>query len=355
VRAGVIATVGIAALAMLAAGCSAGSSDSATHSASGGRASATRVTSTPAGRGAAGRADTRPVIGVARTYWAGWRSITMTEPAHVGPDGHLLGARRLLIQIWYPLAGRPSKTNRPAAGPFPMIAFAPGFMQCGGPYGDMLKYWATAGYVVVVVNFPHADCKVGAAATESDLLNEPQDLSYAITRMLAFSRAKRGVFAGRLSPARIAIAGQSDGGDVVAAIAGNTCCSDRRVVAVAVESGAEWPPMAGVYFTHRTVPVLFSQGTADTINPPGCSADMYLADRSSPRYYLDLFGASHTEPYWGVNRYERIVARVTLAFFDRYVLGRKSQQQVLRRRGNVPGLAAIYSAGRGVASGYCNT
>jgi predicted dienelactone hydrolase len=220
----------------------------------------------------------------------------------------------------------------------------------------MLKYWATAGYVVLVTDFPHADCVAGLASTESDLLNEPHDLSYMITRALALSRAGHGLLSGLLNPRQLAIAGQSDGGDVVAAIAANTCCTDRRVDAVAVESGAEWPPMAGQYFTRRTVPVLFSQGTADLINPPGCSADLYLADRSRARYYLDLLGATHTEPYWGITRFEKIVARTTLAFFDRYVLGWTPRAAALDRHGDVPGLAELYSAGRGhFTSRYCNT
>jgi hypothetical protein len=41
----------------------------------------------------------------------------------------------------------------------------------------------------------------------------------------------------------------------------------------------------------------------------------------SPRYYLDLFGAARMVPYAGDNSVERLVARVTLAFFARYVLG----------------------------------
>jgi dienelactone hydrolase len=297
-----------------------------------------------------------PVTGVAHSYWTGYYTTTFTEPAHVGPDNHQLGARRLLTQIWYPLAGRPSKNTPPAPGPFPVIGFAPGFMQCGGPYSDLLKYWASAGYVVVTVDFPHADCVVGSAATESDLLNEPYDMSYDLTRVLALSRARHGLLAGLLNSRRIGIAGQSDGGAVVAAILGNTCCTDHRVLAVAVESGDEWPPMAGQYFTRPTVPVLFSQGSADTINPPGCSVTMYLADRAPARYYLDLFGASHTEPYWGINSYEKVTARVTLAFMNRFVLGQKAQAAVMSREGDVPNLAALYQDGAGgLTDTYCNT
>ncbi len=317
-----------------------------------------------------------PVIGVARSYWTSYYTTTFTEPAHVGPDNHQLPARKLVTQIWYPLAGKPSRSTPPAPGPLPVIGFAPGFMQCGGPYSDLLKYWASAGYVIVTTNFPHADCVVGSAATESDLLNEPYDLSYDLTRVLALSAAKHGaakhgaakhgaakhgaakhgLLAGLLNPRQIGIAGQSDGGAVVAAVLGNTCCTDHRVRAVAVESGDEWPPMAGQYFTRPTVPVLFSQGSADTINPPGCSVTMYLADRAPARYYLDLFGASHTEPYWGINRYEKITARVTLAFMNRYVLGQKGQAAVMASQGNAPDLAALYANGDGgLTDTYCNT
>jgi dienelactone hydrolase len=291
-----------------------------------------------------------PGVGVWRSYQVGSRWLTFDEPAYTAVDGTRIAGRRLLTQVRYPLAGRPSNTTRPVKGPFPMIVFAPGFMQCGAPYSDLLNFWATAGYVVLVVNFPHSDCLV-ANPTENDMLNQPRDISYVITRMLELSRARQGLFAGLLNPRQIAVAGQSDGGDTVAAIAANTCCTDRRVRAVAVESGAAWPRMRGQYFTsrfaRRPVPILFSQGSADSINLPGCSVYLYHSDPARPNYYLDLFGASHTAPYWGTNRLEEIVAIVTLAFFDRYLLKQADAGLAMRRLGNVPGLAALFSDRRG--------
>jgi dienelactone hydrolase len=288
-----------------------------------------------------------PMIGVAGSYWVGWKVITITEPAHTNVAGTAIPTRSLLTQIRYPLAGSPSKTHRPAPGPFPVIVFAPGFMQCGLHYSDMLKYWATAGYVVVVVNFPKSDCKVGDAATESDMINQPYDMSYAITTLLTMSKARHGLFAGLLAPDKIAIAGQSDGGDTVAFIAANTCCTDGRVKAVAVQSGAEWPPVPGKWFSRTPVPILFTQGSSDVINPPGCSVVLYRDDPSKTRFYLDLLGATHTEPYWGINRYEKITVRVTLDFFDRYVLGHASSGPAMGREGNQRHLAALYRAGGG--------
>jgi dienelactone hydrolase len=272
--------------------------------------------------------------------------MTFDEPAYTASNGAVIGARRLLTQVRYPLAHQAANTARPAKGPFPMIVFAPGFMQCGTPYSDLLHYWATAGYVVVVVNFPYSDCLV-ASPTENDMLNQPHDMSYVITRMLALSRAKHGLFSGLLNRAQIGLAGQSDGGDTVAAIAANSCCTDRRVKAVAVESGAEWAPMRGSYFTRPVVPILFSQGSADTINPAGCSVTMYQADRAKPNFFLYLLGASHTGPYWGNNPYEQVVARVTLAFFDRYVLHQARAGRTMLLDGDMPALSSLFQDGQG--------
>ena len=301
----------------------------------------------------------RPTAGVIGRFPVGQRELTFVEPAHVGVTGARLGDRRLVTWTWYPLAAPPSAGSSPraAAGPFAMIVFGPGFMQCGGPYSPLLRSVASAGFVVVVVNFPRSDCQVGAAATEADMVNQPGDMSYVITRMLAVSAAHRGAFAGLIDPGEVAVAGQSDGGDTVAAIAANTCCGDRRVRAVAVYSGAEWPPMPGRYFTRRPVPMLLVQGTADTVNPPGCSVTMYHADRARDRYYLDLFGATHTNPYWGINGFERVVARVSVAFFDRFLLGHAAAGPQLRRAGDVARVAALLAHGAGTLppGPPCNT
>jgi dienelactone hydrolase len=305
-----------------------------------------------------------PALGVPGSYRVAQRWLTIIEPAHTGVTGTPLGPRSLLTQIRYPVSAGSGRTAVP--GRLPLLVFAPGFMQCGAPYARLLTAWASAGYVVAVVNFPHSDCKVGAAATESDMVNQPGDMSRVITVLLRRSASNHGAashgarpagfLSGVLDPAEIAVAGQSDGGDTVAALAASTCCTDHRVAAVAVLSGAEWPPMPGRYFSRAPVPMLFTQGSADTLNPPGCSSVMYLADPARARFYLALAGASHTMPYWGANRYERVTARVTIAFFDRYVLGRAWAGPLMRRAGHQPGLARLLRAGHGrFSSTYCNT
>jgi dienelactone hydrolase len=216
-------------------------------------------------------------------------------------------------------------------------------MQCAGPYSSLLQMWASAGYVVAAVNFPRTDCHVGAAADEADLVNQPEDMSYVISMLLALSARPGDLFSGLLDRREVAAAGQSDGGDTVAALAANACCADRRLAAVAVLSGAEWPPMPGRYFTRRAPTMMFVQGSADTINPPWTSRQLYRADSSRARYYLDLFGANHTVPYVGAGPVEQLVSRVTLAFFDRYVLGQASALAAMMREGNVQGSAVLAS------------
>ena len=273
------------------------------------------------------------------SYQTADRQVTFTEPAHEGPAGQYLGQRTLVTQIWYPRV-------RGAAGPFPLLLFAPGFLQCPGAYSHLLQAWASAGYVVAAVNFPRTNCHLGAEAYEADLVNQPQDMSYVLTRLLALSAGPGDSFSGLLDPHEVGAAGQSDGGDTVAALAANTCCTDRRFKAVAVLSGAEWPPMPGRYFPGGALPMLFTQGSADEINPLWASLQLYRADGAGTRYYLDLFGASHLIPYEGTNPVERLTARVTLAFFDRYVLGHADALETMTRDGNVAGTAALVSGGQ---------
>jgi fermentation-respiration switch protein FrsA (DUF1100 family) len=279
------------------------------------------------------------VVGSLGRYRVGERQLTFTEPAHTGVAGEDLGPRTLATVIWYPLAG-----SRPPAGPLAVIMFAPGFMQCSDPYSFLLQSWASAGYVVAAVDFPRTSCQV-VDPDEADLVNQPRDVTYALSRLLDLSAQPRDPFYGLLDRHEVGAAGQSDGGDTVAALAANGCCTDRRLTAVAVLSGAEWAPMPGRYFAHGAPPMLFVQGSADTINPPWTSLQLYRADAEPARYYLDLFGVDHMTPYTGTNPVEQRVALVTTAFFDRYLVGQAGALATMAREGNASGVAALVSGG----------
>jgi hypothetical protein len=285
------------------------------------------------------------------------------EPAHTGPTGQYLGQRTLVIKIEYPLA--PGSASQPASGPFPLLLFAPGFQKCASTYQHLLQTWASAGYVVAAVNFPRTECNLGTAADESDVVNQPQDMSYALSKLLRLSTQPGNVLSGLLNPNQVAAVGQSDGGDTVAALGANTwgqhLLYGYPLKAVAVLSGAAMipaitPTFPGTYFSHGVPPMMFVQGSVDTVNPPSASRYLYQADRANARYYLDLIGADHMTPYAGTNPTERLVARVTLAFFDRYVLGQDGAQATMTKYGNVSGFCRLYSGSQlPPSTGLCPT
>jgi hypothetical protein len=270
--------------------------------------------------------------------------MTFTEPAHTGANGQRLGSRSLPTQIWYPTA--PGSSSRPAPGPFPLLMFGPGFAQCVSWYQHLLQTWAGAGYVVAGVTFPHSNCSEGASGNEPDIVNQPADMSYVLGRLLALNAEPGNLFSGLLNPGEVAAAGQSDGADTVAAMATNSCCRDYRLKAVAVLSGQVWPFMPWKYSASGEPPMLFTQGSADTVNKPNTSIQLYRADTGGPRYYLALFGATHLVPYEGDDSVERFVARISLEFFDRYVLGDTGALATMMQEGNASGAAALDSDGK---------
>jgi predicted dienelactone hydrolase len=253
--------------------------------------------------------------------------------------------RRLLhVTVHLPVLSGAQPAGRPAGGIFPLVVFAPGFLQCGGAYRDLLHQWASAGYVVAAVDFPRTNCHT-VKPFEPDLSNQPADMAYVIRRLLALSGQPRGPLRGMISDTKIAVAGHSDGGDTVAAMAAASCCEDHKIRAAIVLAGARSPWLGGSWFAGPTPPMLFVQGTGDTCNPPSASAQLYTADETGTRYYLQLLGANHLTPYEGHGAPELIVARVTLAFLDRYVAGQQGSIAAMRQAGRVWGAAELLTGG----------
>jgi dipeptidyl aminopeptidase/acylaminoacyl peptidase len=276
-------------------------------------------------------------VGTIGSYQVAGHQFVLVDRSRAG-----LGSRVLPTFVRYPvIPAAAAASGRLARGLFPLVVFAPGYTQCQGSYAALLNTWASAGYVVAGVDFPRTSCRV-ASPDENDLVNQPADMSYVIRQLLAASGQPRGFLAGLIAPGRVAVAGHSDGGDTVAAIAANSCCRDPAVKAVMVFSGAEWP-MTGSYFTAATPPILFVQGDADDINPPADSVAMYQADTTGPRYYLDMFGQGHAPPYESHDPAALVVARVTVDFLNRYLAGTPHAATAMRQAADVPRVATLVS------------
>jgi dienelactone hydrolase len=224
------------------------------------------------------------------------------------PDGRRV-PRSLPTIVRYPTSG----------GPHPLIVFAHGYALLPSTYTRLLRAWAHAGYVVAAPAFPREKADAPGGPDESDLVNEPRDVSFVIDRLLALNAQHTGVLAESIDPSRIAAAGHSDGAVTALAVTYDIRARDPRVHAAIVMSGAEPPGMGR--FPRRAPPLLAVQGTADPINAPATTATFFrLAHR--PKFLLWLLGASHLPPYTTQDAQLGVVERATVSFLDHYLKGR---------------------------------
>jgi fermentation-respiration switch protein FrsA (DUF1100 family) len=280
-------------------------------------------------------------------FAVGLRVVRLLDPSRTIrlPSGRS-EPRTLITYVRYPALGPPSGTDLPnapaaaAAGPFPLVVFGHGFAVTPALYARLLRSWARAGYVVAAPDFPLENAHAPGGPDESDLVNQPGDMSFVISRLLAQSSAGPGPLADLIDSARIAVAGQSDGGVTALAVADSRRFRDPRVGAAVILSGAEMSGVGGYGFARGGPPLLAIQGTADTINEPRFTYAFFKAARR-PKYLLRLLGAQHLPPYTREQPQLAIVERMTIAFFDRYLKRSQILLQSLVSLGNVPAISAL--------------
>jgi fermentation-respiration switch protein FrsA (DUF1100 family) len=254
--------------------------------------------------------------------------------------------RTLVTYVRYPALGPPGRgdlVDAPAAraaGPFPLVVFGHGFSVTPRLYGHLLESWARAGYVVAAPVFPLTNANAPGRPDESDIVNQPGDMSFVISRVLQASDTESGPLTGLVDPSHIAVGGQSDGAVTALAVAYSRRFGDPRVGAAVIMSGAEMPGVGGFTFPRAGPPLLATQGSADRTNEPRFTYEFFNSARG-PKYLLRLLGAGHLPPYSRQQPQLSIVERVTLAFLDGYLKHRPQTLQQLVSLGSVPGIAAV--------------
>lgn len=248
--------------------------------------------------------------------------------------------------VRYPAQGAPSATDvnagaaETSAGPYPLIVFGHGFAVTPQIYAPLLQAWARAGYVVAAPYFPLGRGDAPGGPNENDLVNQPQDMRFLITRLLAQSGAKGQPLSGLIDPSHVAVAGQSDGGDTALAAAFDPRFHDPRIGAAVILAGAEIPFLSSFQFVPGGPPLLAAQGTADVVNPPGMTHAFYDS-APRPKYLLTLIDAQHLPPFTDDEPQLGIVERVTTAFLNHYLKGSARAAERLPALGNVAGESTL--------------
>ncbi len=299
-----------------------------------------------AGAGGA-EAPTSPTAPGTATFAVGLRVLRLVDSSRTLRlrDGRRT-PRTLVTYVRYPATVAPGAgdgANVPAASSadgFPLVVFAHGFAATPSIYSRLLDSWARAGYVVAAPVFPLESAHAPGGPDESDLVNEPADMSFVISRVLAEGTTGTSPLAGIVDPTRVAVAGQSDGGIAALATAYGRRFADPRVRAAVILSGAEMSGVGGYRFPRSGRALLAVQGTADTSNEPRFTYAYFAAARR-PKFLLRLLGAGHLPPYTREQPQLQIVERVTRAFLDAYVKGGESMRRPLTALGDVPALAAL--------------
>jgi len=251
------------------------------------------------------------------------RLVDRSRVAHFGNGTS--GPRVLLTTVRYPADAR---------HPLPLLVFAHGFALTPGTYARLLDTWARAGYVVAAPLFPVESPNAPGGPSQADLVNEPGDLRFVVSRLIGPTSPLRRL----IDPRRIAVAGHSDGAEAALSAAYDPRFRDQRIDAAVIMSGAALPGFTGA--PAGSPPLLAVQGTSDPINQPGVTSAYYrLMER--PKFLLWLLGASHLPPYSATDRWSAVVDNSTVAFLDHFL--RHAPLRALLTAGTRAGVARIES------------
>jgi dienelactone hydrolase len=284
------------------------------------------------------------------TYAVGVTSKTFvdtTRPTDANGSAPALPTRTLLTAIYYPAEGTPSDkpvenaTINRKHGPYPLILFTHGLYARGVFYEDVLKAWASAGYVVAAPDYPLSNQNTPGGVSfgrgVADAKNQPADASFVIDEVIKDKQLGEIV-----DPKRIGVSGHSLGGITTYGLAYSACCRDKRVKAAVPMSGfGGLVEPIDQYFRDGPTPLLALHGNSDGTVP--ISSDISTFTRAQPpKYFLTFIGAGHVTPFLGgTDGQAMVLKQSTIDFWDRYLKGDKAALDKLRTDANVAGSASL--------------
>lgn len=256
--------------------------------------------------------------------------MSVGRTAHSVMEVEIAGRR---VDVWKPTG------TAPVEG-YPVILFSHGFASCARQSLALTEGLAQAGYLVLAPDHRDAACGPSREGRHFEKLStiwsqrrflEPETWSDATYRdrrddLEAILNAvlKDGSFQGvPLDPQRVGLAGHSLGGYTVLGLAGAwPSWKDSRVKAVLALSAYSTPYIHIGNLGHLDVPVMYQGGTLDIgitpfVRRQGGAYDL----TSSPKFYVEMDGATHLA-WTNLNKsYQSLILEYALAFFDRYLKG----------------------------------
>jgi len=211
--------------------------------------------------------------------------------------------RALTTLVWLPIT----------AGRWPLIVFAHGFDVGPAAYVALLSSWAAQGYVVAAPEFPLTDPDVaGSNLDEADIDNQVADVRFVTDYLVS----EASPLVNHIDPARVAVAGHSDGAEAaIAAAAAGVPAGEPRYRALLALSAQPVEGTAG-----RNPPILVAQGDADTTNAPSYGLQIWQ-QAAAPKYLLDIEGGGHFPPFEAGSAWLPGIESITEMFLDTYVAG----------------------------------
>ena len=243
------------------------------------------------------------------------------------------GDRPLVVTVWFPATGGGDAV---AKGRFPVVVFSHGLGGTPTDYRTLLTRWAAAGFVVAAPAYPHTSR--GAADFQVlDVINQPADASYVLTRVLALDGAAGDPLRGHLDAARVGAAGHSAGG--ITTLGMFTLGRDARLDAGIVLAGSALG-VAGSY-QGSAAPLLFVHGKRDEV----VSYESGKAAYDSvpwPKAMVTLPDAGHLIGLRGADDPEfRVVADATTEFLRWGLYGDPAAKRRLPAAARAGGVATL--------------
>src|SRR3989442_7615448 len=179
-----------------------------------------------------------PEVAQLGKYAVGMRTETFVDSTR--PTENVAPTRTLKTAIYYPAQGTPTDTpiaNAPPDkknAPYPLILFSHGLGARGVAYENVLKAWASAGYVVAAPDYPLSNSNAPGGAqfgrAIADTKNQPADATFVINQVIKLDKQKQGL-GGIVDPKRIGASGLSLGGLTTYCLGFRVVCPVQRIKA----------------------------------------------------------------------------------------------------------------------------